>query len=77
MAPNSASKAKVWAASVSSIRLIGEADMHENPIADTRFDRVLVIDDAGEMDLTTHAGDVDDPQHVVSVADRDDLPGNA
>jgi hypothetical protein len=41
------------------------------------LDRVFIIDDAGEMDFPPHTGDIDDPQHVVCVANRDDLAGNA
>ena len=51
--------------------------MHEHPGALARFDRMLVIDDADQVDLAPHSGDIDDAEQVFGIANFDDLAGYA
>jgi hypothetical protein len=55
----------------------GEADMDQHPVADTGFRGMLVIDDAGDVDLAPHAADVDGGEAIAGVVDADDLAGYA
>ena len=54
-----------------------EADMDEHPIADAGFGRILVIDDATDIDLSPHAADIDRRGHLVGVVNANDLARNA
>ena len=55
----------------------GEADMQQNPVADTGFRWVFVIDDADDVDLTSHAADLGGGKHPLRVVDAHDLGRNA
>jgi hypothetical protein len=55
----------------------GEADMNKHPIADACFDRVIIADDAYQINLAPHVGHVDDTERAIRIRNRDDLSGNA
>ena len=61
--PSSVSMRSVSAASASSMPAHGEADMQQHPVADAGLRRVVVIDDAADVDLPPHAADLDRREH--------------
>ncbi|CCB63677.1 protein of unknown function [Hyphomicrobium sp. MC1] len=53
-----------------------EADVNEHPFADTRFNRIVVIDDAGDVHLPFNAAHVDCGKPLVCVVDLYDAAWN-
>ena len=58
-----ASPSSVRSSSVSASSLVdaahGKADMHQHPVADAGVDRMLLVDDAGDVHLAPDAADID------------------
>nr|WP_230979581.1 hypothetical protein [Steroidobacter gossypii] len=55
----------------------GESDVDEHPSADAMFHRVRFIDDAGDVDLAFHAGNIDGRKLTIDIVDADDPAGNS
>jgi hypothetical protein len=51
--------------------------MYENPGANAGFGRLSSVDHAGEVDLATHATDVDEAEFIAGIGDADDERGNS
>ena len=55
----------------------GEADMHQHPVADASLDRMRLVDDAGDVDLTLDAADIDGGELLRGVVDLHDSAGDS
>jgi hypothetical protein len=55
----------------------GEADMDKYPIADAHIDRVIIADDAHQINLAPDTCHIDDTERVIRIRYRDNLSGNA